>query len=80
MHAKEGVCAKLSNYAFSMPETNGMNGVIRVLWNCDMGERCINKERPGVHEEHSEMELCRGLYTEALQPDATPLRLERVPE
>ena len=38
-----------------------MNGVIRVLWNCDMGEACTNKERPGTHEEHRDMEMCRGI-------------------
>ena len=35
--------------------------MIRVLWNCDMGESCINTERPGVHEEHNEMEQCRAM-------------------
>lgn len=57
-----------------------MNGMIRVLWNCDMGKNCMNKERPGVHAEHDEMELCRSLHTDALEPDATPLPLKRVPD
>ena len=47
-----------------------MNGMIRVLWNCEMGENCINKERQGVHEEHKEMEKCRGVRKDALQPQA----------
>jgi hypothetical protein len=55
-----------------------MNGMIRVLWSCDMGDGCINKERPGVHDEHREMEQCRGLHTEALQPEPTPIPLKRI--
>ena len=50
-----------------------MNGMIRVLWNCDMGESCINKERPGVHEEHSEMKQCRSPHAEALKPEPVPV-------
>jgi hypothetical protein len=53
-----------------------MNGMIRVLWNCDMGEGCINKGRPGVHEEHAEMELCRGLHTEDLKREPPPIVLK----
>ena len=54
-----------------------MDGMIRVLWSCDMGTRCSNKKRPGVHEEHREMEQCRGLQTEALAPEPTPIREKR---
>ena len=43
-----------------------------------MGEGCINKERPGVHDEHYKMEQCRGLHTEALQPEPTPIPLKRI--
>jgi hypothetical protein len=60
------------------PMIAGMNGTIRVLWNCAMGEGCINKVRPGLHEEHYEMEQCRGLHTEGLQPEPTLIRPKRV--
>jgi len=46
-----------------------MDGMIQVLWNCEMGENCINKERPGVHEEYSEIIECRAVHAEALQAE-----------
>jgi len=71
---------KLNSHAFKVSKIalEGMNGMIQVLWNCDMGDNCINKDRPGVHAEHCEMERCRGLFTETLEPDATPVRLKPV--
>ena len=42
-----------------------MSGVMRVLWNCDMGEACSNTERPGVHDEYDDMRRCRGEFVDA---------------
>jgi hypothetical protein len=44
---------------------------IQVIWNCDMSDKCINKEDPGRHggdEGYGYMRFCRG---EAKEP--TPM-------
>lgn len=38
-----------------------LDGTINVLWNCDMGEACTNKQRPGTHEEYQDAGHCRGV-------------------
>jgi len=55
-----------------------MKGVIRVLWNCDMGKNCTNEERPGVHEEHRDMERCRGQHAEVLLPEPAPIPSKQI--
>jgi hypothetical protein len=60
---------------------NIVDGSIQVVWNCDMGEECINKEEPGKHrgdQGYNEYCLCRGelvLDDEAGEPLPFPRRV-----
>jgi hypothetical protein len=54
-----------------------MKGTIQVFWNCDMGEDCVNRERPGLHEEHRDMEKCRGLVRTEVRLEPTPIKAKR---
>ncbi len=37
-----------------MPQSN----TLTVLWLCQQGKRCLNKERPGLHPEYAECKTC----------------------
>jgi hypothetical protein len=35
-----------------------VSNTIEVLWQCGMGEDCINKDKPGTHAEYADAQRC----------------------
>ena len=53
------------------------DGSIKLVWNCDMADKCINKDDPGKHrgdQGYNEMCLCRGELVIEDRPEPTPLK------
>jgi hypothetical protein len=59
---------------------NIVDGTMLVVWNCDMGDQCTNKDEPGKHRGdygYNAMCLCRGelVLEDSTEPAPFPRRV-----